>query len=232
MNLKNLLTTGAVIGASLLPFSGAKAQDKSPVTINLSGNFANASRFWGMPFLDSPLYDQSLNVSKGKLSASLVGHRDIKDERWFDFDAVVNYFQPVSDNLSVYAGAVGFYFNLGEGWDTAAVLYAGATSNLPLNPTITANKLIKFGGGNYIEGSLSKTFPVNGLDISSSVALGYNDKVGRNKSGFSHLDAKISVPLISTEDLNVVSSVNYIHPLTKEIPSGFLGSISANYNLD
>ncbi len=226
------------MASSLLPI-GINAQSSdlletkvNPVSLSINGNLANEKRFWGMPFLDSPLYDQALNVSKGKISASLVGHRDIKNERWFDFDAVVNYSQPVSDNFSVSAGAVGFYFNLGEGWDTAAVLYAGATSSLPLNPTITANKLIKFGGGNYIEGSLSKTFPVNGMDIFSSVALGYNDEVaGRTESGFTHLDAKVSIPIKLTEDVNMTPSVDYIVPLTKEISKGFLGSVNFNYNL-
>jgi len=229
--LRNILLAGAITLASLSPMKKVLAktqEDPKPKTnISVAGNLANKSKFWGMPFLESPVYSQSVNVSRGKFGASLLGNYDIKKERLFDIDMGVSFSQPISDKLNAYLGYVFFNFNLGEGWDYASILYGGLAADLPLKPSVTYNRLFRFGGGEYIEGSVSHAFPLGEkMEISLSQKVGYNNKAGRDKTGFSHLETGVSVPIQLPNSVNITPYLNYLHSLSDEVKSGFYGGIN------
>jgi hypothetical protein len=234
--LRKIVLAGAITLASLFPMKNVLAQPqenpKPKTNISVAGNLANKLKFWGMPFLDSPVYSQSVNVNRGKFDISLVGKYDIKKGRLFDIDTGISFSQPISDKLNAYLGYVFFNFNLGEGWDYASVLYGGLAADLPLNPSVTYNKLFRFGGGEYIEGSVSHAFPLGEkMGISLSQKAGYNNKAGRDKTGFSHLETGVSVPIQLSNRVNITPYLNYLHSLSDEVKSGFYGGINVNYPL-
>ncbi len=234
--LRNILFAGTIILTSLSPMKNVLAQPqedpKIKTNISLAGNLTNKLKFWGMPFLESPAYSQSVNVSRGKFGASLVGNYDIKKGRLFDIDMGVSFSQPILDKLNAYLGYVFFNFNLGEGWDYASILYGGLSADVPLNPSVTYNRLFRFGGGEYIEGSVSHAFPIGEkIGISLSQKVGHNNKAGRDKTGFSHLETGISVPIQLLNKANITPYLNYLHSLSDEVKSGFYGGINVSYDL-
>ena len=235
MKLRNILLVGTITLASLFPMKADAQTQENPkpkINISVAGNLVNKSKFWGMPFLDSPVYSQSVNVSRGKFGVSLVGNYDIKKGRLYDIDTGVSFSQPISDKLNAYLGYVFFNFNLGEGWNYASILYGGLAANLPLNPSITYNRLFRFGGGEYMEGSVSHAFPLGEkIEISLSQKAGYNNKAGRDKTGFSHLETGISVPIQLSNSVNITPYLNYLHSLSDEVKSEFYGGINVNYDL-
>ena len=231
MKPSKLLTIAGIIGASLLPFTGAKAQDNN-LNVNLNGNYASEMRFWGMPFIDSPMYTQSLNFNHGKFMVSLSGTRNMDTEKLYSGNVLLNYTQPISSKLTASVGKIYFKFNLGGYWDDASVSYAGLNADMPFNPAISYNKLTGFGGGEYIEGSLSKTFPVNNkVAVSTSAKIGYNAKALRDKTSFSHLEEEVSIPIQVTDRLNITPKLKIIFPLAEDVSGGDYWEVNASYDL-
>jgi len=236
--LRNILLAGTITLASLFPMKNvlAKPQDqektKPKINISVAGNLANKSRFWGMPFLDSPVYTQSLNANYGNFSASIAGDVDVNNKKLFNIQTHAGFSQPILDKLNAYLGYLFFNFNLGEGWDYASILYGGLAADIPLNPSVTYNRLFRFGGGEYIEGSVSHAFPIGEkIGISLSQKVGYNNKAGRDKTGFSHLETGINVPIQLSNKANITPYLNYLHSLSDEVKGGFYGGINVNYDL-
>jgi len=234
--LRNILLAGTITLASLFPMKKVLAQPqenpKSKINISVAGNLANKLKFWGMPFLDSPVYTQSLNANYGNFSASIAGDVDVNNKKLFNMQTHAGFSQPISDKLNAYLGYVFFNFNLGEGWDYASILYGGLAADLPLNPSVTYNRLFRFGGGEYIEGSISHAFPLGEkIGISLSQKAGYNNKAGRDKTGFSHLETGVSVPIQLSNSVNITPYLNYLHSLSDEVKSGFYGGINIDFPL-
>ena len=236
--LRNIVLAGAITLASLSPMKKVLAQPqdqekpKSKINISVAGNLVNKSKFWGMPFLDSPVYTQSLNANYGNFSASIAGDVDVNNKKLFNMQTHAGFFQPLSKTISFHLGYMFFNFNLGEGWDYASILYGGLAADLPLNPSVTYNRLFRFGGGEYIEGSVFHAFPLGEkIGISLSQKAGYNNKAGRDKTGFSHLETGVSVPIQLSNSVNITPYLNYLHSLSDEVKSGFYGGINVGYDL-
>ena len=235
MKLRDILTAGGIALASLFPMKNAlaQAQIQEPVktSVNLGADVVNKSRFWGMPFLENMRYKQTLDIGRGNLGFSLAGHYDMKRGRLFDVDTGVSLFQPISDNLSAYLGGVRFDFNLEGDWDNAALLYGGLASSGPLNPSLAYNRLIGFGGGSYIEGAISQSFPLGDSAVSVSEKVGYNHKVMRDKSGLSHLETAVEMPIQVLEGLTIVPHLNYFYSLSDEVDTGLCGGVRLNWDI-
>lgn len=243
--LRNMLAVGAIGLASLLPMKGLEARtaiqedtvkteetQKNKFNISLDGDLKNKSRFWGFPFLDSPVYTQSLNANYGNFSAAIAGDVDIKNNKLFNVQTSVGFFKPLSKKMSFYLGYVFFNFNLGEGWDNASIAYAGLAANLPLNPSITYNKVFGFGGGEYIEGNLSKNFPLTkNTGVNLSGKIGYNNKVMRDKVGFTHLEGNINIPIKLSDKVVLSPYINYFQALSDDVKSGFTAGLAVNARL-
>lgn len=243
--LRNILLAGAITLASFLPMKNLEARtaiqedtvkteetEKSKVNFSLNGNLTNKSRFWGFPFLDSPVYTQSLNANYGNFSASVAGDVDVNNKKLFNVQTNIGFAKPLSKKMSFYLGYVLFNFDLGEGWDKASIAYAGLAANLPLNPSITYNRVFGFGGGEYIEGSLSQNIPLTkNTSVNLSGKLGYNDKVMRDTTGFTHLEGNVNIPIKLSDKITLSPYINYFQSLSKDITSGFTGGIKVNYPL-
>ena len=180
-SLRNILVVGAIGIASFLPMKSLEAQtviqedttktakiQKNKFNISLNGNLVNKSKFWGIPFLNNPVYSQSLNVSYGNFLASTTGQVDVKNLKLSTIPTYIGFSKSLSKTIFFHLGYTFFEFNLGENWENASLVSAGLTTKLPLNPSIIYNRLFGFGGGDYIEGGLSKEIP---LTKSSSINL-------------------------------------------------------------
>lgn len=246
--LKNMLVVGAIGLASFLPMKNLEAKtaggedttkieeteetQKNKLNFNLDMVLKNKSRFWGSPFSDSPVYKQSLNANYGSFSASVAGEVDVNNKKLFNVQTSVGFAKPLSKKISFYLGYVSFNFDLGEGWDKAAVAYASLAANLPLNPSITYNKLFGFGGGEYIEGSLSQSIPFKkNTSVNLSGKLGYNKKVMRTKTGFTHFEGNINIPIKLSDNTTLSPYINYFQSLAKDIKSGFNGGLAVKVKL-
>lgn len=241
--LRNILVVGAIGLASLLPMKGLEAQtviqedttktekiQKNKFNIGLKGDLINKYRFWGMPFLDSPVYKQSLNVNYGNFSASTTGQVNVKDHKLYAIPTYVGFSKSLSKKISSHLGYTLFKFNLGESWESASVVSAGLTTNFPLNPSITYNRLFGFGGGEYIEGSLSKNIPLTkSSSINLSGKLGFNNKVFLwDRAGFTHLEGCINIPIKLLDKINLSPYINYFQSLSDIVKTGFNGGLSAS----
>ena len=243
-SLRNILVAGAIGLANLLPMKGLEAQtviqedttktekiQKNKFNIGLKGDLVNKSRFWGIPtsFLDKPIYSQSLNVNYGNFSASTTGRVNVKDLKLFVIPTYVGFSKSLSKKISSHLGYTLFKFNLGEGWENASIVSAGLTTNFPLNPSITYNRLFGFGGGEYIEGGLSKNIPLTkSSSINLSGKIGYNNKILRDRTGFSHLEGCINIPIKLLDKINLSPYINYFQSLSDIVKTGFNGGLSAS----
>jgi len=241
-SLRNILVGGAIGLASLLPMKGLEAQtviqedttktekiQKNKFNIGLKGDLVNSSRFWGIPFLNKPIYSQSLNVNYGNFSASTTGQVNVKDLKLYAIPTYVGFSKSLSKKISSHLGYTFFEFNLGENWENASIVSAGLTTNFPLNPSITYNRLFGFGGGEYIEGSLSKNIPLTkSSSINLSGKIGYNNKVIRDKSGFTHLEGCVNIPIKLLDKINLSPYINYFQSLSGVVKTGFNGGLSAS----
>lgn len=241
--LRNILVVGAIGLANLLPMKGLEAQtviqedttktekiQKNKFNIGLKGDLINKYRFWGMPFLDSPVYKQSLNVNYGNFSASTTGQVNVKDHKLYAIPTYVGFSKSLSKKISSHLGYTLFKFNLGENWESASIVSAGLTTNFPLNPSITYNRLFGFGGGEYIEGSLSKNIPLTkSSSINLSGKLGFNNKVFLwDRAGFTHLEGCINIPIKLLDKINLSPYINYFQSLSDIVKTGFNGGLSAS----
>ena len=236
MKASKLLTISGIIGSTFLPMKvDAQETDslstKPKINFGTNGRIVDKSRFWGLPFLDSPMYSQSLNLNNGNLSLSLIGNIDVENKNLFDIDFLVNYVHPISDNLVAYAGNLAFLFNIGEGWNTAALSYGGLAANLPLNPSITYSRLSGFVSGEYVEGEISKKFQIGSTGLNSSMKIGYNNNALRIGKGFSHMEVNASVPIDINDSITITPHLKYTHPFTSEIKKGYNAGLDVNLKL-
>lgn len=235
--LGKILAGIGLIGATLLPMKEVNAQEtdslpaKPKISFDTNGRIVNETRFWGLPFLDSPMYSQALNLNKGGLSVSMIGNLDVENRKLFDIDVLVNYVHPISDNLVAYVGNLSFLFNIGEGWNSAALSYGGLAANLPLNPSITYNRLSGFVSGEYVEGALSKSFQIGNSELNSSVKIGYNDNALRVGKGFSHIETEVSTPISVNNSLTITPHIKYTHPFIPSIKKGYNLGLDVNLKL-
>lgn len=243
--LKNMLVLWAIGLTSLLPMKGLEAKTviekddtkteetrKNKFNFSLNGNLVNTSRFWGMPFSDNIIYTQSLNVNYGGFSASIAGNINVNEIELFSKKIHVKFSQPLSKIMSFYLGYVSSKFNLGEKLEGVSVAYAGLDSTLPLNPSITYHKLFGFIRGEYIEGNVSKDIPLTkNTSMNFSGKLGHNNKVLRDKTGFTHLEGSINIPIELSNKITLSPYINYFQSLSKDIKSGFTGGLIVNVKL-
>lgn len=231
--IDKILVAGAIGLASLFPMKSLEAQtiiEKNKFNIGLKGDLINKSRFWGMPFSDNPFYEQSLNVNYGNFSASTTGRVNVKENfELSEMSTYAGFSKSLSEKISSHLGYIFFKFNLGESWENASVISAGLNTNFPLNPSITYNQLFGFGGGEYMEGNLSKNIPLTkSSHINLSGKIGYNNKVLRDRAGFTHLEGCIKIPIKLSDKINFSPCINYFQPLSNDVTNGFTGGLSAS----
>ncbi len=244
-SLRNILVVGTIGLASLLPMKDLGAQQviqedttktekiqKNKFNIGLKGDLINKYRFWGMPFLDSPVYKQSLNVNYGNFSASTTGQVDVKNLKLYAIVTYAGFSKSLSKKISSHLGYTLFKFKTGENWENAFLVSVGLTTNLPLNPSITYNRLFgksSFGGGDYIEGGLSKDIPLTkSSSINLSGKIGYNNKVLRDRTGFTHLEGCLNIPIKLSDKINFSPYINYFQSLSDVVKTGFNGGLSVS----
>ncbi len=194
---------------------------------NVGLSLENKSRFWGLPFVDSPHFKQNLGVNYGNLYLSLVGH--VKEGEFFDLDTDLTYIQPLSDNLSVNAGVMRFdYDDPEKSWITGYVPHTGVSLNAPLNPSISYNHLIGFGGGDYIEGSVSESMSLGenaGLNLTGK--LGYNMNAMIDGKRITHAQTTLSAPF-SIKGVSFSPYINHFTSLSEDVENGFTGGVSVS----
>lgn len=239
-----MVVAGAISLASFLPIKNLEAKtlgienttkteeiQKNKLKVNFNANLANKTRFWGSPFINSPVYAQSLNAEYGKFSASVVGEVEAKDKKLFNLMAHANFVQPLSEKVSFNLGFLYSHFNLEKGWENVGVASTGLSTSLPLNPSITYNKLIGLGGGDYIEGNLSQKIPLTKkIDMNLSGKLGYNNKATRDKSGFTHLEGNINIPIKLSDKIVLSPYISYFKALASDFTNGFNAGLSIKIN--
>ena len=244
--LMNLVTAGLVGVASILPGKGLEGQvndetlndsikieqeETKEVNFNIHSDLANKSRFWGLPFLESPKYAQTFGINYNGFLVSLAGDIDVKKTKLFNITSHLGYSKPISKTFTAHAGALRFDFNLDEGWDKAFLGYISLAANTHLNPSITYNRLVGFGDGEYIEGDLSKKISLNDkVGLRFSGKIGYNAQVMRENTGFSHVQGTVEAPL-NIKSISINPYINYFGSLSDEVNTGFTFGFSANSTL-
>ncbi|HEA46648.1 MAG TPA: hypothetical protein ENH99_02600 [Candidatus Pacearchaeota archaeon] len=214
-------TLATLATAALVAFTPLKAEaQKDNPNLSVSSDIANQSRFWGMPFLDTPHYKQSINLDYKNLSTSIVAHADVNQGRFFDVDLLVSYSHPLSSIFSVYGGGLGFAYHNEEKIEPGAIAYAGVEAEVPLNPSVTYSKLFGFGGGDYIESAVSEDIPKTGINLTGK--LGWNHNALWEGTGFTHAEGIATTTIDLSDNIQFSPRLNYISPFIEDVPRGFL----------
>ena len=240
--LRKMMIVGAIGLASFLPIKNLEAKtasgedttkteetQKNKLSVNLNANLANKTRFWGSPFINSPVYTQSLNADYGNFSASIVGETEVNKKKLFNLIVRAGFVQPLSKKISLNLGYLFSNFNLEKGWEKVSMASAGLATSLPLNPSITYNRLLGLGGGAYVEGDLSQEIPITkNISVNLSGKLGYNDKAMRDRSSFTHLEGNVNVPIKLSDEITLSPYLSYFQPLASDFTKG----LNAGLNID
>lgn len=225
---KNLIAAGMIALGSFIPIK-AKSE---PFNISLDNNFSTKYMLWGIPFSEGAVDQVMLNTNYKNLTATLFANRDFKQDKFNEGDIFVDYTKQLSDKLKASVGCIYFKFKQNGNWEDCTDLYVGISANIPLNPSLKYHRLLSgFDTGNYVEGAVSKNFPINEkATISTTGKIGYNDKAFRGKSGLSHLEAGVNIPIQLTNKLSVSPNINCSRTLASDLENEVFGGVNVHYD--
>lgn len=242
-NLGKILGTAIPFAVgTLLPMQGLEAQtstdnllsdtieteqvEENTLNYSVGADLENKSRFWGLPFVDSPHFKSNMGINFGNTYLSFVGH--VRKGEFFDLDTDITYIHSLSDKISASVGVMRFDFNDPEkGWIVGYIPHTSISANVSGNPSIGYNRLIGFGGGDYIEGSISEGLPVGGRNLNIEARVGYNMNAMIDGQRFTHIQGNISLPL-EIKGISVNPYVNIFGSLSDDVQNGTTFGVSVN----
>ncbi|GAF98055.1 unnamed protein product, partial [marine sediment metagenome] len=169
----------------------------SPLSLSLTTDVLSKYMFRGFTYSEGPVVQLVPTVTYGNLS--LVGFVNY-DNVFGDFnetDLTLDYTRQF-EKLCLSLGYTYITFPNIEVNDTQEI-YAIASLDGLLQPSLKIFHDIDDISGTYIEGTLSHDFDINGFPLSVTALLAYNDHFLREESGFSHAELKFAVPLRITD---------------------------------
>lgn len=255
MKLRNILFGIGVIGASLLPFTGAKAQNlestlnnqnqieqisqSKKLNMSFDNNYASRYVFFGIPFSEGPVWQPTLSAQYGTfdeegrlvkgLSGFTMANKDFATQKWNKVDFGIDYTYPVGENSIFSLGTIYFPSELDGKWESIGTAYANFSKG---DLFLTLHKLYGAFDGNYFELGFGKEYPINDrFSFSTSMSLAYNDEAFREKSSISHSESNIGVSLDITDNVNFSSNVGFVNPWAEDIEGGTYFTTSVSYGI-
>jgi len=227
---------GEEIHKEYIPEAGV-VEEAPVLTTNLSACF-NSKYIWrGQLLNDDFVFQPTVGVGYGGLSASLWGNLDMTDYHdnsgeFTEYDWTVGYADivPGVDFLNYSVGVIYYYFPSVPGDLDTVELYAGLGLDMPLSPTVTVYRDIDEIDGTYVAFSVShsidKLFELSpdmpvGMTVLTSIGWGndaYNKGYwgGLDENALQDLTVTVGFP-VPVMGWTVTPNVNYVTLLDSDI---------------
>jgi len=203
-------------------------------SLNISWDDNNFSRYmlWGVPFSDGWVYQPTLGLTYNEnLIFLLFGNYDYKQKKWNEGDVIAEFSKSIHPKMNVTVGSFYFHFDAGDSWENTGAVYFGISANMLFNPSITYYNLFGFDEGNNVECAISKNFPINSkITVFSFGKLGYNNKAFREKTGFSHTEFGVKIPIQLPFKFVLMPTINYLKALADDLDDIFYGGATIHYD--
>jgi len=105
-------------------------------------------------------------------------------------------------------------------------IYAEITLDTLLNPQVKVYHDFDEGRGTYAELSCRHMFGSGQARVSASAALGYNRHYYRARSGLSHAEFRLSLPVQANEKVAITPFIDYSKSLDKDFQDELFGGVS------
>ena len=109
-------------------------------------------------------------------------------------DLYLEYGKPVG-RVWLFGAASVYNFKVDTAWESTFELYAGATVDTFLQPTIEITRDFDIGDGTLVALSGSHGFPIGTQTLTTTLSLVYNGRYYREGSGIGYLELGFEVPL-------------------------------------
>lgn len=219
------------------------------LTTSLSAAF-NSKYVWrGQLLNDDFVFQPSVGLGYGGLSASLWGNLDMTDYHdnsgeFTEYDWTVGYADTVPgvDFLKYSVGAIYYYFpSVGNDADTVE-LYAGLGLDMPLSPTVTVYRDVDEIDGTYVAFSIShsveKLFelsPEIPVGMTAMASLGWGNEAynkgywgGLAESSLQDLTLSVGFPM-PVYGWTLTPSVNYVTLMDSDVRESDVYGKSSDY---
>ena len=205
----------ALLACGLLnPDEDALAQSKkeeiSPAKFSLDVNSKYLLR--GVPLSDMFVLQPSLTLSKGGITSSVFGVIDPNGKDANEADILVDYTKALNNRLNLSVGYS--YINFPDIGEKTQEVYSGLSfQNVRLKPSIFLYRDLDYLTGTYIEASVANNFKLGKINLEEKLILAYNHNYFIDNSGFSHINASLSLPLKICNGAVLSGKVSYLKAL-------------------
>jgi len=195
--------------AGLLTVQPIKAEERQPVTIDVSADLLNKNVFRGVTYSKSPILQPNLYLRYNNFSANVWSNVGIEDRKLTEVDYTLGYNRQIKNGINFSLGYTLYTFPNPFGNNTQEVYCRLGLENL-LNPNLTVFADFKQGKGVY--GELASGYEFE-RSIGISVILHYNYGYFRNGNGLSHGTISLSKPfevkwIVVSPKLSVAKSLS------------------------
>ncbi len=198
------------------------AKQEFPINVTSKTDYFSKYIFRGMNFSDKPVVQENVLINYKDLTFWVFGNYDTQTRKINEEDLIIDYTNPINKNkdLLFSTGWAVFTFPNTEFKNTQEVYAAlSLVNNKYLNPSIFFAHDFKDGKGNYLEASLSRGFNLGKIPLSAVTKLAYNDHYYREKSGLSHLELGLGLPIKLGKNTTLSPSITRSESLDKDFKS-------------
>jgi hypothetical protein len=216
----------AVVLFSLVFSSLAYAE--TPINASWDNTYSSKYMFWGIPFSGEDVFQSMLILNHGPFTLFFFGNNDFQLNKFNEGDILTDYTMPLNSVLNTSFG-YNYYRCKLEDWETYGEMYFGLSFNTLFSPSITYHNLFGFEEGNYIDIGLSKNLSTEKIPLLLSGKIGYNDRAFREKSGLSHTDWGVSIPITIFSHLSMIPFARYSWALSDDFKNELYGGLTSSW---
>ena len=196
-------TLTAAADSTELAEKATSLEQKVAPKFSLDVSVVNKRFIRGFTFTEDPDMQSILTASYGNASFTHFGYLNAKDLGVGEFDFFLDYTFCSSNKFNFSAGFGHYTFTSTK---PTHDFHTVISANMLLNPTLSFLHDFEEGKGSYLELSAGHQFratKAGNLDVFIGTTLAYNHHYFWEKSGFSHIDTRISVSKKLTEHFRI-----------------------------
>jgi hypothetical protein len=195
----------------------APTATRDRVHLSLGADGVSRYIFGGLTFSDRPVVHPSLAGTFKGFTLTGYGTYYTDPGRFAEADLFLEYTRSLG-KLAAYAGASRYHFKYPEGWRGTTEVYAAASWQVALQPTVTVTEDFDIGDGGMVEASLGHDLRIGSRTVSATLSLTHNRHYYSELTGLSHLQLALQTSF-STGRLTWTPKVAGLRSLRDDVQS-------------
>jgi uncharacterized protein (TIGR02001 family) len=230
--MKKLVICLTVLATLALGASAALAEEKDGWKVDAAAAYSSKYIWRGIMQVDDPVLQPSLNLNKGGFTFNVWGSYDLTNKNnhknnFTEIDLTAEYAFSFGD-LSLPVGIINYQFP-NTRFNSTSEIYAGASYNWIITPTLKVYQDIDEAHGEYVNLALAYTYdlPAPAADVTWGLALGLaggwaskdNNKFywGIDEDMFTDALGTIGLPIKIKEFVTITPAYNHVWLLDSKV---------------